>query len=403
MPELSNTAHAGGRHDETTALSAALAAAGVSAPHSGRRFEEALLFGIAGGIGAGFSHTSGQVGWSSGITVAGRHKAFATGPEFVAGALERLGLGFDVVEADEARAAEQQLAYAARSGAVPIVWVHKCLVPHLALPATHMAYWTSHVLALYSIDEATGSAVVGDFPVGTFVLTRAELARARAQFAPFRHRFLVVRAGVVPRDRLVSAVRDGVHAMVHELGKPRPGGSSLESFRDFAAALVDARHPKAWARLYPGGKVYPALRDVYACVETLSGGGLHRELYSEFLAAAGDAIGNKKLVDMSRTYGRLAAQWTEFADACLPNDVAPFRETKQLWKERFSLFRRKGAEFAPKVKKHAERQLQLDQWLVRDFPLGGREVEKLLADLSKRLLSLVAEENVALGRLDAAV
>lgn len=403
MPEMSNLTHAGGRHDETAALAAALAVAGVTAPHSGRAFDEALLFGIAGGIGAGYSHTSGQVGWSSGITISGRHKPYSTAPDFVTGALDRLGLEFELAETDDARAAEQSVVAALRAGAAPIVWVHKCLVPHLALPATHMAYWISHVLALYALDEETGHTIVGDFPVGTFVLSRAELARARAQYAPFRHRSLVVRAGAVARERLGAAIRSGIQATVLELGKPRPGGASLESMREFATALVDPKHPKSWARLYPGGKVYAALRDVYACIETLSGGGLHRELYSEFLAAAGEATGNRKLLDMSRTYARLAAAWTEFADACLPNDVAPFRETKQLWKERFSLFRRKGAEFAPKVKKHAERQLQLDQWLVRDFPLGAREVEKLLADLSRRVTSLVSEETVALGRLDAAV
>lgn len=401
MPGLSNITHVGGRHEESTALAAALAVAGVTAPHSKEPFEESLLFGIAGGIGAGYSHTAGQVGWSSGITVSGRHKANATGPEFLVGALDRLGLAYDVAETPSERVAEQNVVAALGSGAAPIVWVHKCLVPHLALPATHTAYWFSHVLALYAYDEPSKVAIVGDFPVGTFMMSIGDLARARAQHAPFQHRSMVVKRGAVTRDRVASAIQSGIRATVLELGKPRPGGYSLEAFREFADALVDARHPKSWARLYPGGKVYAALRDTYACVETLSGGGLQRELYSEFLISAGEATGNKKVADMGRVYGRIAAQWTEFADACLPNDVAPFRETKQLWKERFSLFRRKGAEFAPKVKKHAERQLQLDQWLVRDFPLGGRDVEKLLSDLAKRLISLVEEETVALGRLDA--
>jgi hypothetical protein len=135
----------------------------------------------------------------------------------------------------------------------------------------------------------------------------------------------------------------------------------------------------------------------------MCGGGLHRELFAEFLEEAGAATKARKIESMGKPYRKLAREWSDFADACLPNDCAPFRETKQIWKERYSLFRRKGAEFVPKMKKHADRQTQLEQWLVKDFPLGGKDTEKLLTDMQKRLTSLIDGELSAAMQLANAV
>jgi Domain of unknown function (DUF4872)/Butirosin biosynthesis protein H, N-terminal len=404
MSGLTKIDHVGGRHDETAALAAALAAAGVVVPGANEPISEALLFGICGGIGVGYTNSPGHVGWSSGIALHGRHKAWSTGPDFVVGGIERLGLQSTIRETSDARAAQSDLVSALAASEVPLVWVNKCLVPHLALPATHLAYWFHHVLCVYELDEASGQVTVGDFPPGVFRMTAAELARARVQVTEFRHRSLTIARGAMTAERLNTAIRSGIAATVAELGRPRNDGHSFQSLRDLAVAMTSAKHPKGWPRLYPNGKIYAALRDTYATAEAMAGGGgFYRDHYADFLETAGAVAGNRRIADMAKTYRKLAAAWTEFADACLPNDVAPFRETKQLWKERFSLFRRKGAEYAPKVKKHAERQLQLDQWLVRDFPLGGRDIEKLLVDASKRLAALVEEETAALGRLDAAI
>ena len=62
-----------GSNPATTALRSLLAHHGVVAPHSGRPFSEAMLLGIAGGIGAGvFTFHYANEGFSS-FFLAGRH------------------------------------------------------------------------------------------------------------------------------------------------------------------------------------------------------------------------------------------------------------------------------------------------------------------------------------------
>src|SRR5262249_31648748 len=52
---VENYAHFGGKHGESAALKNLLTHAGVRNPVTGAPFTEALCFGIAGGIGAGYS------------------------------------------------------------------------------------------------------------------------------------------------------------------------------------------------------------------------------------------------------------------------------------------------------------------------------------------------------------
>ena len=73
-------AHFGGRHAESAAIRNILAFHGVLDPATGKPFTEAMCFGIAGGIGAGYSFCPSVVryGAGSGVAVIGRHKIYAT-------------------------------------------------------------------------------------------------------------------------------------------------------------------------------------------------------------------------------------------------------------------------------------------------------------------------------------
>jgi hypothetical protein len=54
MPILPNYTQFGGQHPETAALTNGLAAYGLTAPHTGRPYTEAMLLGVGGGLGAGY-------------------------------------------------------------------------------------------------------------------------------------------------------------------------------------------------------------------------------------------------------------------------------------------------------------------------------------------------------------
>ena len=70
----------GGCHGEAASLRGLLAHAGVKNPTSGEPLSESLCFGIAGGIGAGYSCCPSVIryGCGSGVSIVGRHFSYAT-------------------------------------------------------------------------------------------------------------------------------------------------------------------------------------------------------------------------------------------------------------------------------------------------------------------------------------
>ena len=70
----------GGRHGEAASLRGLLAHAGVKNPSSGEPLSEPLSFGIAGGIGAGYSFCPSvpRYGCGSGVSIVGRYFSYAT-------------------------------------------------------------------------------------------------------------------------------------------------------------------------------------------------------------------------------------------------------------------------------------------------------------------------------------
>src|SRR5262249_38398893 len=86
-------AHFGGRHGGSAAIKNMLAFAGVANPATGEPFSEALCFGIAGGIGAGYSFCPSvpRYGSGSGVSVVGRYKSYATDAAWYQGFFDRIG------------------------------------------------------------------------------------------------------------------------------------------------------------------------------------------------------------------------------------------------------------------------------------------------------------------------
>ena len=70
--------HFGGRHAESAAVANVLAFRGVLAPHTKEPFSEALLFGIAGGIGCGYFVIQGNLSFGALVAVLAAYKDLAS-------------------------------------------------------------------------------------------------------------------------------------------------------------------------------------------------------------------------------------------------------------------------------------------------------------------------------------
>jgi hypothetical protein len=380
--------HFPGNVPATTALRVLLAHAGLRAPHTGEPLSEALLFGLAGGVGIGvFSFFYEKEGFAS-FFLAGRH-LLHDHLAYLRRACERLGLAAEVRESSGATTAERDLRAALAHGPC-VAWVDAALLPHRAVPGGcgGSAY---HVVSVYRLDEA-GTALVGDLTDEVLPVPLAVLTEARGRIKKDRNRLLSVAGTPGPLD-LVTAVRAGLCACAAGLtgeGAPKSARSSfsLAALRRWAERLHGSKDRERWERVFPpGGRLWQALVSVYDFIEhNGTGGGLCRPLFAEFLSEAAAALGRPALRRLAERYADLGRAWGQLADAALPDDVPELRQARELHARKAELRASGGPEESAEVRAVWERIGQLEQQARERFPLSEADS----AALRLRLQTLVA-------------
>ena len=121
-----------GRHSETGSVHNALALQGLSAPHTGKPYSEALLLGVSGGIAFGY-FTFEYKGYLPHVAILTRN----TFSPFQA-VLERLGIAQDVQQTNKAETAEGNLMNTLESGLYPILWADQFSLPYNFLSAAYV-------------------------------------------------------------------------------------------------------------------------------------------------------------------------------------------------------------------------------------------------------------------------
>src|SRR5262249_35538047 len=146
--------HFGGKHGESAALKNLLAHVGVVNPCTGAPFTEALCYGIAGGIGAGYSFCPSipRNGLGSGVTVVGRHLAYATDAGWDQGFCARLGIVTRITETAGQGKAHQNLLTELEAGRPTVVWCSRAALPFLPEYLPSAALWM-HSFIVYGVDE----------------------------------------------------------------------------------------------------------------------------------------------------------------------------------------------------------------------------------------------------------
>lgn len=378
--------HLPGSTPGPTALRSLLAAAGMRAPHTGEPFSEAMVFGIAGGIGAGmFTFHYAKENFSS-FFVAGRH-LWQDHLAWARAATSRLGATAIVKESSAPKAAEKQLRELLGEGRPVMAWV----------TFRGRQY---HLVTVHGIDDPAGTALVGDLRDEPLEVPLAELAAARGQTRKDRHRLLAIPpAG--PPPSLRSLVHGGISACVSGLAKARMKNFRLDAFRDWADRLDGSRGADAWERIFPPGRLlYQGLRSIAEYVEFYgTGGGLSRPLFAEFLAEAGAALGDRALAVLSERYAALGREWSAIARAALPADVPLFRKAWDgLAARAEALASEPGGEALPVCERTMAR---IEQEMAGGFPLDDAAAAALRRDLQRRVRALYEEEVAALDALGA--
>jgi hypothetical protein len=391
----------GGMHWESAALAHALAWEGVTAPRTHRPLSEAMCFGIAGGIAAGYALAPAGRRGNGAVSVIGRYRAVSTGPEFIERALRRLGARPTVRETSGVRAAGAHLERALGSGHPVFVW---CAPPRM-FGATWAGTFGGYVLLVHGIDRLRRTALISDRARGSLAMPLAELARLRGRVRAHRRRLLTFTAPArLGRTALRRAIVRGIRAGAGDMLRPRPQAHGLPGLIEWSRLIANPANRRGWPRLFRGGRLFLALRDVYDGVETAgTGGGLYRPLYSEFLKEAARETGRTKLLALARTYVSLGQRWTELARTALPNRVAPLRQARALLVGRARLIERGGAVLPARMDETMAALGRVERRMRHSLPLDHVEAMALLTEMSEQIGELHAAEARAARELLAAV
>jgi hypothetical protein len=393
--------HFPGNVPATTALRILLTHHGVRAPHTGEPFSEAMLFGLAGGIGIGvFSFFYARENFAS-FFIAGRHQ-WHDDEAYLKEALARLGCQTVVQESGGLKAAEQQLRTLLKDGPC-VAWVDMASLPHRAMPAL----WSGggyHVVVVYAINEADGTALIGDLTDAPISIPLADLAQARARIKKQKNRLLAVRAtaALPPLAELVQAgLQRCHHVLLHPTLPGMKSNGKLEALRTWAQRLHGSKDKDSWERIFqPGANLWRGLSSIYQFIEHYgTGGGLCRPLFAEFLQEAAAALGQPALATLGEQYAELGRQWSALAEAALPDDVPLMREAKELYVRHAELLH-DGAP-ADDVRAGWQQQDALQRRAKEQFPLTVEECAALRAQLQTRVRALYEGEVAAQAALVA--
>jgi hypothetical protein len=390
--------HCTGACPAPTALRVLLANAGVLAPHTGQPFSEAMLFGIAGGIGAGvFTFFYEKENFAS-FFIAGRHNWQDT-TGYLKQALANLAIKPILTETAGAKAGEKALRAALAAHGTCIAWVDMAHLPHRALPAQ----WSGggyHVISVYQIDDHAGTALIGDLTTVPIPISLADLATARARIKKDKHRLLSIQQSPSPMN-LADLVRTGLRQCYRGLEEQRMKNFTLDAFRVWGERLHGSKDKESWERLFtPGPRLWQGLFSIYDFIEYHgTGGGLCRPLFADFLTEAADALGDRSLHSLAERYRELGSEWSALANAAFPEEVPAFREARKLTVRKAKLTRSNGDvdEIRGIFKRLHELQYK------SPFPLSDADSANLRARLQQRVLALYDKEKAAHAAIGAAI
>ncbi|GAA0924316.1 hypothetical protein GCM10009558_106020 [Virgisporangium aurantiacum] len=303
-------------HRESALVARLLSDAGQLAPHTGEPFTEAMVCGLAGGIGFLYAVFEYK-GLPPLVTLVAQHHPAPWAPA----ALRRAGVASTEAHSGSPAPATTALRRDLDAGGTVLCTIARGRLPwHPDDPFDADPYpvlVTAGTGDDIMVDDGTGTPRT--LPLETFVTAWSAHRKGR------HHRLVVT--GERTGD---PAVRDAIATTVAHLTGPVLGNAfdvnfGLSGLERFASQLRDERTKTGWARRFADPDALAAgLRRVHDCVEReLTAPGATRPLYAEFLDEAAT------IVDLppapADAYREAGARWHRLASAALT--ASHMRET----------------------------------------------------------------------------
>lgn len=398
MTRIASYTQFGGQHAETASLTNILAAQGITAPHTGKPYSEAMLLGIGGGLGAGY------ILWefkehNAKVLVFGWQNRWQYTTQFYENLCKRIHVKPIFHETGSQKAAAAQLEDALRAGHPAVAWVDRAQMPYLQLPKSLEGH-IGHLVSIYGIDD--GDVMVDDLAAKPLRVPQEIMASARARIGSYKNRLLLVSADGMAD--LPGAIMAGIQDEIEHLSKDSDS-FSLPTFQKWGKMMTQRKNAKGWPVVFADRRgLYGALKSVYEGVELVStGGGGMRGLYADFLDEAASIVNLPALGEVAGQYRALAGQWHGLAEMALPDSSEPLRETKRLLLERYDVLMKNGGDGLDALQPLTIRLNALHAEHHYTFPMSDGAIDTLFAALGEGLLALYGAEVKALVALKAAI
>ncbi|MCA9902934.1 MAG: DUF4872 domain-containing protein [Anaerolineae bacterium] len=399
MPQLDNYRQFDGLAWATGYLRNALAYQGVTAPHTGEPYSEALLMGISGGIAAGYFAFEYE-GYDP-------HLHFLTRYPFneePVAAFERLAIPTEPRTTRDAQKAVANVIDALVAGKPVVVWLD---VLSLLEDKPQDAWWMINPVLVYGYDMQAGSVHIADRARVPIVVDAERFAAARARLSKTRHRTLTL--GAPDPDRLPNAVETGIRACIDIFtGKPPVGAASSWGFAAYDKwidLLTKSKHKQSWGKMFaPGPRMYAGLTSTYKYLEVFyTGGAGARGLYADFLEEAAAILGKPALRAVAGQFRACAERWTAFTRDVLPDAIPPLKEARDLLTREYTLYLERGIATDGEQAQIIGRLAALRQAMDSDFPLDEAGATAMRERLAEHVAGIRTAEQAAFTDLKAAL
>lgn len=400
MPTLTDYSEFNGRHWETGSVCNVLAYRGVTAPHTGAPYSEALLLGISGGVVMGYFVFTYE-GYDPMARILTRNTF-----DPLDTLLARLGVVQTVLQTNTAAKGVTNLVDTLDEGLPAIVWADMYSLPYNALPQD-AGMWAMMPLVVYGYDAGADTVQIADRARVPLTITTAELAAARGRVKQHKQRILFIDPPNVAK--LTTAVQQGIWDCIKLYLERPPKGArdnfGLAAYRAWATQLTKPTARRSWAKEFPPGpEMFAGLTSAFGDIELFGKDGhAERDLYADFLDEAAVLLERPALRNVAQQFRRSAVAWDELARCLLPDDVAPLREARELLWASHSAFLETGTAGLEQMRANNSRLEAIRAALETAFPLDEAGVTAVRERIAAQVMVVHDIEAEAVAALQDAM
>ena len=230
----------GGIHPETATMTNVLANQGFVSPHNGRPLSEAMVLGIAGGLGCGY------ILWEfkkhdAAIMVLGFQNKWNYTTEFMQNFCDRIKVKAEFLETGGAKTAKKHLDDALADGRFPIAWVDQEKLPYFYLRSMYSGCF-GHFVTVFGQED--GRYLIDDRCQKPLSVDAEILGEARGRIGSYKNKLLVIESSHSDFD-LPGAIMSGLEDCVDYMSRSSQT-FALPVYKKWARMMTDPKNKKGW-------------------------------------------------------------------------------------------------------------------------------------------------------------